>query len=159
MSGNLRSLREPVGISRNLLREERAAISVLAALCLVAVIGISALAVEFGQGLVQRSDNQRVADLAAYGGALVFSSSGSTTDAESAVRNIAALNGLTGDGVTITPAIVTRPDGNNAMQVTVTTNLPMYLARVLTGSATLSVVATAYVEIKPGPPSAVALVQ
>jgi uncharacterized membrane protein len=146
--------REAVGVFRKLLVDDRAAISVLAALCLVAVIGISALAVEFGHGLLQRSDNQRVADLAAYAGALVFSSSGSRTDAERAARNIAALNGLSGDN----PPIVTWL-GNNRIMVTVTTRLPMYLARVLTGTATLSVVATAYVEIKPGTPTAVALVQ
>jgi uncharacterized membrane protein len=146
--------RETVGVFRRLLVDDRAAISVLAALCLVAVIGISALAVEFGYGLLQRSDNQRVADLTAYGGALVFSSSGSRTDAESAARNIAVLNGLSSDN----PPIVTWLD-NNQIKVTVTTRLPMYLARVLTGSATLSVVATAYVEIKPGTPNAVALVQ
>jgi uncharacterized membrane protein len=153
--------RETVGVFRKLLVDDRAAISVLAALCLVAVIGISALAVEFGYGLLQRSDNQRVADLAAYGGALVYNSSGSNaTTAKSAATEIAALNGFTSTNSTVTLAVpVTSPRGGQAMQVTVTVNLPMYLARVLTGRATLSVVATAYVEIKPGTPSAVALVQ
>jgi uncharacterized membrane protein len=147
---------------RKLLGDDRAAISILASLCLVPVIGISALAVEFGDALLQRSDNQRVADLAAYGGALVFSSSGSTNDAESAAINIAALNGFPGRGnVTVVPQIVPSPrgDGNQAMQVTVTTSLPMYLARVVTGDATLSVAATAYAEIRPGTPTTVALVQ
>ena len=162
-----RSLREAVGISRKLLCDERAAIGVLGAVSLAAVIGISALVVEYGHGLLQRSDNQRVADLAAYGGALVYNSTGgNVTTAESAATNIAALNGLTGDGVTVTPAIVTSPrlDGNNAMQVTVTTNLPMYLAQVLVASTSLPVTATSYAEIVPpapgsvGPPT-VALVQ
>jgi len=35
------------------------------------------------------------------------------------------------------------------MRVTVTTNLPMYLARVLTSSQSLSVAATAYAELEP----------
>jgi uncharacterized membrane protein len=141
----LRSLREAVGISRKLLCDEQAAISVLAAISLTAVIGISALAVEFGHGLLQRSDNQRVADLAAYGGALVYNSSGgNAVTAESAARNIAALNGLTSDNVTVNVAITA-----NQIQVTVTTNLPMYLAQVLTGSATLSVAATATASANP----------
>jgi uncharacterized membrane protein len=109
------------------------------------VIGISALAVEFGHGLLQRSDNQRVADLAAYGGALVYKSSGgNAVTAESAARNIAALNGLTSDNATVNVAITA-----NQIQVTVTTNLPMYLAQVLTGSATLSVAATATASANP----------
>ncbi len=173
-SGNLRSLREAAGISRKLLCDERAAISVLSAVSLAAVIGISALVVEYGHGLLQRSDNQRVADLAAYGGALVYNTiynatgsvASATTSGKSAATNIAALNGLTGDGVTVTPAIVTSPrlDGNTAMQVTVTTNLPMYLAEVLVASTTLPVTATSYAEIVPATPgsvgtSTVALVQ
>jgi uncharacterized membrane protein len=176
------SLREAVGISRKLLCDERAAISVLSAVSLAAVIGISALVTEYGHGLLQRSDNQRVADLAAYGGALayntVYSATGSiasaTTSGESAATKIAALNGLTGDGITVTPAFVTSPrlDGNNAVQVTVTTNLPMYLAAVLVASTTLPVTsttlpvkATSYAEIVPaapgsvGTPPTVALVQ
>jgi uncharacterized membrane protein len=167
-------LREAVGISRKLLCEERAAIGVLSAVSLAAVIGISALVVEYGHGLLQRSDNQRVADLAAYGGALVYNTiynatgsvASATTNGESAATKIAALNGLTGDGVTVTPRIVTSPrlDGNNAMQVTVTTNLPMYLAAVLVASTTLPVTATSYAEIVPAAPgsggtSTVALVQ
>jgi uncharacterized membrane protein len=167
-------LREAVGISRKLLRDERAAITVLSAVSLAAVIGISALVVEYGHGLLQRSDNQRVADLAAYGGALVYNTiynatgsvASATTSGESAATKIAALNGLTGDGVIVTPAIVTSPrlDGNITMQVTVTTSLPMYLAEVLLASTTLPVTATSYAEIVPaapgsvGPPTA-ALVQ
>src|SRR6516165_5230245 len=120
-----------------LIGDDLAAISVPSALCLVVVIGISALSVEFGHALLQRSDNQRVADLAAYGGALVYYSSGSNA-AQSAAMNIAALNGLTSGNATITCDIVESPRGNGnlAMRVTVTTNLPMYLARVLTSTTT-----------------------
>jgi uncharacterized membrane protein len=160
---------EAIGMLPKFLHDDRAAVSVLAALSLTAVIGASTLAVEFGHALLQRSDNQRVADLAAYGGALVYNSvynsTGSTTrataDGKNAASNIAALNGLTSGNATVTTAIVPSPtgNGNQAMQVSVTTNLPMYLARVLTSSATLPVAATASAEIKPGAPSAVALVQ
>jgi uncharacterized membrane protein len=141
MSGNLRSLREAAGISRKLLCDERAAISVLGAVGLAAVIGISAVVVEYGHGLLQRSDNQRVADLAAYGGALVYGSSGSSA-AISAACNIAVLNGLGCDNGTVRVVI-----NGNRIRVTVTTNLPMYLARVMTSSATLPVEATAYADI------------
>lgn len=136
---------------RKLLDDDRAAISVLSAITLAVVIGFSALSVEFGHALLQRSDNQRIADLAAYGAALVYNSSGSNA-AQSAASNIAALNGFTSGNAAITCDIVESPrsNGNLAMRVTVTTDLPMYLARVLTSSTTLSVVATAYAEINPG---------
>jgi hypothetical protein len=121
--------------------------------------------VEYGHGLLQRSDNQRVADLAAYGGALAYNTiyratesvASATTSGESAATKIAALNGLTGEGVIVTPAIVTSPrlDGNTTMRVTVTTNLPMYLAEVLSASPTLPVTATSYAEIVPAAPGSV----
>jgi uncharacterized membrane protein len=135
---------------RKLLGDDRAAISVPSALSLVVVIGISALSVEFGHALLQRSDNQRVADLAAYGGALVYNSSGSNA-AKSAASNIAALNGLTSGNATVTGEIVASPRGNGnlAMQVTVTTRLPLYLARVLTSDTNVPVTVTAYAEIEP----------
>jgi uncharacterized membrane protein len=143
-------LLKPAGVSKKLLGDDRGAISVVSALSLVAVIGIAALSVEFGHALLRRSDNQRVADLAAYGGALVYNSSGSNA-AKGVAGSIAALNGLTSGNATVAADIVESPRGNGklAMRVTVTTNLPMYLARVLTSSTTLPVAATAYAEIEP----------
>jgi uncharacterized membrane protein len=143
-------LLKPAGTFRKLLGDDRGAISVASALSLVAVIGIAALSVEFGHALLQRSDNQRVADLAAYGGALVYNNSGSNA-ATGAASNIAALNGLTSGNAAVAADIVESPRGNGklAMRVMVTTNLPMYLARVLTNSTILPVAATAYAEIEP----------
>ncbi len=140
---------------RRLFGENCGAISILSAIAFVAVIGVSALAVEFGYSLLQRTENQRIADLAAYGGALVYNSTGSTTSANGAVSNIVALNGLTSSNAT--SAIVSSPtgDGNQAMQVTVTTSVPLNLARVLTSSASLSVGATSYAEIKSDAPGCV----
>ena len=43
-------------------------ISVLGAFVIIGVIGVSALCLEYGHGLVQRTENQRVADLAAMAG-------------------------------------------------------------------------------------------
>jgi uncharacterized membrane protein len=143
-------LLKPAGVFRKLLGDDRGAISVASALSLVAVIGIAALSVEFGHALLQRSDNQRVADLAAYGGALVYNNSGSNA-ATGAASNIAVLNGLTTGNAAVAADIVESPRGNGklAMRVTVTTNLPMYLARVLTSGTVLPVTATAYAEIEP----------
>ncbi|MBV8506991.1 MAG: hypothetical protein JOZ11_14435 [Alphaproteobacteria bacterium] len=139
-----------MSVFEELIWGEPGAISVLAAVGLAVAMGISALAVEFGYALLQRSDNQRIADLAAYGGALVYNSTKSAAAATNAAQNIAALNG----GTSSPPVSVT----GNQVQVTVTTNLSMYLAQVLMGSTTLSVTATASAEIKSGTPP-VALVQ
>ncbi len=129
-------------------------ISILAAFVLTGAVGVSALALEYGHGLLQKTENQRAADLAAYGGALVYGSTGSSSDATSAANNIVALNGLSGDA---TPSVVTSPtgDGNNAVEVTVTSNIPLLLARVLTTSTTMPVSATAYAEIKSDAPGCI----
>lgn len=146
------------GFLHRLAGDAAGAIGVLGALALVSVIGVSALALEYGHALLARSENQRVADLAAYGGALVYNASGdSSTDAESAATNIAALNGVSGNGVTLTPSVVSSPtnDGNSAVEVTVTTHVPLLLARVLTTDTTLPVTATSWAEINANAPACI----
>jgi Putative Flp pilus-assembly TadE/G-like len=140
---------------RRLVGDENAAISIIAALSLAAIIGISSLAVEFGHGLLERSENQRTADLAAYGAALVYNSTGSSTDAAAAAANIAALNGISSSGAAA--SIVSSPtgDGNQALEVTVTTSLPLYLARVLTKTASLSIGSSAYAEMEADAPGCI----
>ncbi len=138
------------GISGFLQRsrdDARGTISILGAFVLVGVVGVSALALEYGHALLQKSEDQRVADLAAYGGALVYGSTGSESSATSAASNIAALNGLSSG---VTPSVVSSPtgDGNNAVEVAVATNVPLMLARVVTTNTTLPVSATAYAEIE-----------
>jgi hypothetical protein len=135
--------------------DARGTISILGAFVLVGVVGVSALALEYGHALLQKSEDQRVADLAAYGGALVYNSSGSSsTDATSAASNIAALNGLSSG---VSPSVVTSPsgDGNKAVEVTVTTSVPLMLARVLTTNTTLPVSATSYAEIDANAPACI----
>lgn len=147
MRGLFRFLRELCG-------ETGGAVSILAALVLVSVIGVSALALEYGHGLLQKVENQRVADLAAYGGALVYGATSSSTSATGAAANVAALNGVSSG---VVPSVVSSPtgDGNSAVRVTVTKNVPLVLARVLTTSATMPVTATAYAEIKSDAPACV----
>lgn len=151
-------MRGMLGFLQRLRGDAAGAIGVLGALVLVSVIGVSALALEYGHALLERSENQRVADLAAYGGALVYNSSGdSSADAQSAATNIAALNGLSGSGATVTPSVVSSPtgDGNSAVEVAVTTNVPLVLARVLTSNTTIPVTATAYAEIDANAPACI----
>jgi hypothetical protein len=147
-------MRELFGKLRKLLDDVCGAIGVLGSFVLIGVIGVSALALEYGHGLLQRVENQRVADLAAYGGALVYGSTSSTSSATRAVNNIVALNGLSGAG---TASVVSSPtgDGNQAVKATVTSNIPLLLARVLTTKTTMPVSATSYAEIKANAPGCI----
>jgi Putative Flp pilus-assembly TadE/G-like len=139
---------------RDVFGNTRGAISILAALMLTVVVGISALAVEFGHGLLTRVENQRIADFAAHAGALVYNSTSTTSTANSVVLNVASLNGLSSGA---SSSVVSSPtgDGNNAVEVTVSTSVPLLLARVLTTNTTLPVSATAYAEINPTSPGCI----
>ena len=81
--------------------------------------------------LLAREDTQRVADLAAYSGALAYSATHTTAALNAAVNRIATLNGIATAMVSL--PVVTSPsgDGNQAVQVTVTTSVPLALSRVL----------------------------
>ena len=130
----------------------------MSTLLFIALIGISSLAVEYGQGLLQKAENQRVADLAAYSGAMIYQTTSSTTSATAAVNNVTALNGIPTGGAT--SSLVSSPtgDGNNAIKVSVTTTIPLFLAQAITSSSSLSVNAVSYAEIPaPTPACLVAL--
>jgi Flp pilus assembly protein TadG len=133
----------------HLCRDERGAISILGALSLTALVGCAALVLEYGYGLLQRVEIQRAADVAAYAGAVVYNSTSSSTSANSAVANVATLNGLSGDA---TSSVGSSPtgNGNNAVKVDITANLTLALAKVLTNASTLPVSGESYAEISPG---------
>jgi hypothetical protein len=140
---------------RDMFDDVRGSISVLSALTIVAVIGFSALALEFGHGLLQRVENQRIADVAAYGGALVYNSTGSSSSTSSAVGNIAALNGLSSTAANSSVVSSPTSDGNNAVKVTVTTNVPLYLAQLIRANTTMGVSATSYAEVNATAPGCI----
>ena len=135
---------------QRILRDTRGTILVLSAFLLVGVIGVSALAVEFGLGLYRHIENQRLADAAALSGALVYVSTGSSSAAQSAAGNIVQLNGIPSSDAAVSLVNSPTGDGNQAVQVTVTTSDPLLLARVLTTKTTLPVSSTGTVEIEGG---------
>ncbi len=140
---------------RRFSSDTQGTIAILTALSFLAVIGCSGLALEFGYGLLKRVESQRIADIAAIGGALVYNSTGSATTTNSAIGNIVALNGLSSSAATSSVGNSPSGDGNQAVQVTVTTSDPLLLAKAVTTSGTLSVSATAYAEIKSDAPGCV----
>jgi putative Flp pilus-assembly TadE/G-like protein len=142
-------------MGRNVFGDRRGSISVLSALTIVGVVGFSALALEYGYGLLQQVENQRIADLAAYSGALVYNSTNSSSSASSAVSKIASLNGLSSTAASASVGSSPSGDGNQAVQVTVSTSPPLLLARVLTTNTTLPVSAVATAEINANAPGCI----
>ena len=128
-------------------RDRRAAVSIVAALSLPTLIAFSSLVAEYGHGLLVKTENQRVADLAAYAGALAYNAKGTTTSMTSAANAVAALNGIA--SANVSASLVSSPtgDGNQAVQVTVSSSLPLYLASVVGGSTSLPVSAASYAEL------------
>jgi hypothetical protein len=125
----------------------KAAVTVVAALSLPALIAFSSLVAEYGHGLLVQSENQRVADLAAYAGALAYNTNGTTDSMTSAANVVASLNGVPSSGVTATLVSSPSGDGNQAVKVQVATTLPIYLASVVGGSTSLPVKAASFAEL------------
>jgi hypothetical protein len=133
-----------------LFRSRRATVSIIMATTIAAVIGVGAFAVEVGSAYAARVSNQRVADAAAYAGALAYSANGNSTSAmNAAVSRIATLNGLASNAVIA--SVVTSPtgSGNSAVLAQATTSVSLQLARVFQSNTTMSVGASAYAELKP----------
>lgn len=141
-------------VARLILRDRRGAIGMVAALSLPFAVGIAGLAVEYGNGLLTKADNQRVADAAAFSAGLAYvAARGSTNDpmtaAMSAAVRTAVLNGTAGSAVATT-LVAPRNAGNQAVQVTVTTTVPLMFSRLLGAESALSVPAVATAEIAAG---------
>jgi hypothetical protein len=132
-----------------MLRERRAAIALIACVVITTLVSVAALAVDLGNTYLTGVANQRFADSASFAGALVYSSSSSTSDMTSAVSNLATLNGLASGAASASVINSPTKDGNSAVQVTVTTSAPLYLAEVFQSTNTVSVASTAVAEIKP----------
>jgi hypothetical protein len=136
-----------------LLAHRRGAVSILAALALPCLIGTAGLVVEYGHGVLEKVENQRVADLSAYAGAVAYNAatSNASTAMTNAAQAVAVLNGYT--AAQINAQIVSSPTGTastNAVKVTVTTSVPLTFSRLLGSGATLAVPAEAYAELRSG---------
>src|SRR5579864_4981084 len=131
-------------------------ISILSALMMVSLVGMAGLATEYGNGLLNRMEDQRTADAAAIAGATIYSQTSSSSSMATAATNLAALNGIASGSVS--SALVSSPsgDGNQAVQVTVSSNVPLLFSRLIqSGKTQLAVQATAYAEVKPGKPGCI----
>jgi hypothetical protein len=120
----------------------RAGVSIVAAAAIVVLIAMADLCTEYGFTMVEKVRDQRIADSAAYSGALAYSAASTNAAMTSAVSAMAQLNGLPGADAGGSLTASPRNDGNNAVKATVTT--PYTLA--MTG-ITLNPSGTAYAEL------------
>lgn len=127
---------------RNFVSETSGATAVIAAVTLPVLIGTAALSIEMGQALLVRVENQRVADIASYSGALAYSrASGGTESKENAARmaarSVAALNGIDPQNVDVTYPV--SPQGDLRVQAEIGATRILRLARVLSEQADLEI--------------------
>jgi uncharacterized membrane protein len=119
-------------IFRRLLAAERGTIVIMAAFALTAVMGMTGLAVEAANGYSTKIRNQRVADMAALGAAQAYQANQSATVAAKVAQDIVAASGLSSNvnaRVTVNAPVMI--NGTSAIQVTVTTSVPIRLAQVV----------------------------
>jgi Flp pilus assembly protein TadG len=132
-----------------LFKDKRGSVAVIGGLALTSMIGASALVVELGQGYLAKTDNQRVADMAALAAAIAYSKDNST-DLDARAKEVALANGYTSSSVS---AAKTTLNGADVVRATVVTSVSVQLARVLGFGASYDVTSVASASL-PSAPSA-----
>jgi Flp pilus assembly protein TadG len=134
------------------LRDQRGNFTVLSGIMMVTLTGVAGLVADYGNGLFNRMEDQRIADTAAVAGARVYDETQSSSAVTTAVNNVAALNGVSSGFVT--SSLVNSPtgDGNQAVSVTIESEPALTFSRIVSRPTmgVLLVRASAYAEMKPG---------
>ena len=148
-----------VDMLRRLIRGRRGSVALVVSMASLAIIGVAAFSVDLGNAYSSLNKDQQIADAAAYSGALAYSQNQTSASVNNAVSRIATLNGLPSSA--ITGSVVSSPsgDGNSAIQATVRTTNPIYLASALSGGSSMSISATAYAEMKGGTAGCITAIQ
>jgi Flp pilus assembly protein TadG len=136
-------------------RCRRASVTTVAALVLPALIGMVGLVAEYGHGLLSKVENQRVADLAAYSGALAYNTTSSTSSMTIAADNVAALNNIASSAVTVTLVPSPSGDGHSAVDVQIATQVPLLLSQLVGSGPELPVNSNGYAELEAGTPACI----
>lgn len=141
---------------RRLHGDDAGNFAILAALLLPVLIGSTALAVEYGQGLVTRAKNQRVADMAAFAGAVNYGSTNSEVRMKAVAAQVATLNGIAADRLTV--SLVPSPRGEGeVVHVAIAVEQSIVLGTLLGALPELSIVTNSYASIggKNTPPACI----
>ena len=136
-------------------RNRRGTITLYGAVMFPILIGMTGLGTEYAYGLLQQAQDQRAADVAAYGGALAYNATSDSTAMTSAANRLAAMNGYASSHVTAALLASPTGSGNQSVQVTVTSSRPVVLSKMLGAPGTMQTSATSYVELKASAPACV----
>lgn len=135
-----------LGHVRSFAGDRNGNVAIFGAIALPVVIGVAALGVELGSGLLAKVENQRVTDLATYSAALAYGETQSQAAMIAAAHNIGRLNGV--DPAHMRVRLVAPPNdpGATAVSVLVDTPRTLRLARVLGQWEDLTIHTSAVVE-------------
>lgn len=120
-----------VAFHRAISRCAQGSVALIGALSVIALVGMGAFAVEASAGYSAKVSNQRIADMAALGGALAYNVANDQTAMTATAKAIVVAQGGTAGSAAV--ALVTDPaPSKQLVQVTITTTVPLSLGRVLT---------------------------
>ena len=120
---------------------------ILSALALPVLLGVAALVVEYGNGLVTKVQNQRVSDLASYSGAIAFAETNSQPSMVAAAKRTAGLNGVEAANVSVTLVDSPKTSGAKAVQVEILTQQPLLLAKFVSPRGSFGVRTNSLAEV------------
>jgi hypothetical protein len=139
---------------RAIAADKRGTVTIFGAALIAGLIGIVSLVAEYGLTLERQTEDQRIADMAAYAAATYYGAHSGDSNvlamATSVAQNIGKLNGVPVAGVAA--AVVTSPQDStkNALRVIVTTTPTLFLGRVLGTHTTLTTTGTSYAQFGGG---------
>jgi len=134
--------------------DTRGNVTIISGLAITMLLAFASLGAEYGAGLLLQSENQRIADSAAYIAAVYCGANSecSTTTtlntATAVAQNIGALNGI--PAADVTPTIVTSPSGTTgaeALQIKVSTTKLLMITPIEGAPNFLSLTALSYGQI------------
>lgn len=124
-------------------RQEDGAVAVIAGLAIPVLLGVTGLALEYGQMLVVRAETQRTADLASHAGAVAYSQNGDTGTMVDAATGVARLNGFSASEIVVALDTSSATASGSAVRATVTTPKALYLPSLVGGDTSVDVTASA----------------
>lgn len=120
---------------------------IVGALALPVVLGVGALTLEYGDGVLARVENQRIADLASYSGAIAYAATSSQAAMTDAARNMAVLNGIAPGSVSVALIDSPRTAGAKAVDVNIATQKTLLLSGFVSNRTSLSITSGAVAEV------------
>jgi len=127
---------------RRFARSRKGNIAIISALMMPAIVGFCGLATETGYWYYRHRDIQAAADIAAYGGAVLLRSGGTSTAITSAATADAVTNGwrqASGTIAVYTPPTSGAYQNNKSVQVVLTENQTRYFTRFFFGNSTVPI--------------------